>query len=217
MNLDIKDKVLLFDFDGTLVETEFLAKQVIEHYFKEKNFTHPIPFAEMIVGRTWHAATESMVDYAKTCGIDLGEAAGLEKEFKKRYRELFVTGVKLIPGLRACLPGFKSGARFIGIVTGSDREEVNTILKAHGLENYFEKIWAYGDYALSKPDPSPYLTAMRELQASPSEILVFEDSMAGMESAHLAGLQFVQVTHEGNAEHRDPRALRIIRDWDELI
>ena len=216
MNLAIKNKVLLFDFDGTLVETEFLAKQVIEKYFSGKNFPHPIPFAEMIVGRTWHAATESMVEYAKTYGIDLGDPSLLEKEFKLRYRQLFVTGVKLIPGLLEWLPHFKREAKFMGIVTGSDRDEVTTILKAHGLENYFEKIWAYGDYALSKPDPSPYLTALRELGEMACDVLVFEDSIAGMESAHRAGLAFIQVTHEGNADHSDARALRVIKDWNEL-
>ncbi len=217
MKLDIKNKVLLFDFDGTLVETEFLAKRVVEQYFSEKNFPHPIPFSEMIVGRTWQAATENMVSHALSLGIQLDSPDTLRSEFKRRYRDQFESGVKLIPGIIECLPLFKREAKFIGIVTGSERDEVNTILKAHHLEGFFEKIWAYGDYPFSKPDPSPYLTAINALGAKANETLVFEDSAAGMESSFRAGLPFVQITHEAHAKELDQRALKVIRDWHELL
>ena len=217
MKLNIKDKILLFDFDGTLVETEFLAKKVVEQYFAEKQVPQPLFFAEMIVGRTWKAATENMVSHAQHLGIALESADLLRTEFKKRYRDLFVTGVKLIPGLKECLPHFKAEAKFVGIVTGSERDEVATILKAHGLDDYFQRIWAFGDYKSSKPDPSPYLTAMRELNATVEETLVFEDSIAGMESAVRAGLSFVQITYEAHAKKKDMRALMVIDDWSQLL
>lgn len=217
MKLNIKDKVLLFDFDGTLVETEFLAKKVVEQYFLGKKFPEPLSFAEMIVGRTWKAATENMAVHASTLGLQLESPDALRTEFKKRYRELFVTGVKLIPGLKECLPRFKAEAKFIGIVTGSERDEVTTILKAHGLEPFFERIWAFGDYELSKPDPSPYLQALHDLGAKAADTLVFEDSVAGMESAVRAGLPFVQITHEAHAKEKDARALLVIEDWHQLL
>ena len=87
--IDIKNKVLLFDFDGTLVETEIVAKKVIDLYFLEKNFPHPTPFAEMIVGRTWKAAAENMHEHAKGLGVDLDPPTILQAELKMRYQDAF--------------------------------------------------------------------------------------------------------------------------------
>ena len=214
--LNIKDKILLFDFDGTLVETETLAKQVIDHYFVQKNFPEQVPFSDLIVGRTWKAATESIVDFAKSRGFEIGTPEELHQEFKTRYRERFEKGVRLIPGVLKKLPELQLKSRFMGIVTGSERDEVETILRSHQLEGFFERIWAYGDYEVSKPDPSPYLTAMRDLGCTPAEVYIFEDSKAGMESAHAAGVEWIQVAHEAHSLEPDSRSLQIIQDWEHL-
>lgn len=218
--LDIKNKVLLFDFDGTLVETEIVAKKVIDRYFEEKNFPVSAPFADMIVGRTWKSATEIMHEHAQGLGVVLDAPEVLATELKQRYREAFMTGVRLIPGFRECLSYFQKNAKFLGIVTGSDRHEVQSILEQHGLSGAFQQIWAFGDYEHSKPDPSPYLKALSDLKTDlkvdPKEVLVFEDSKVGMESAHRAGLKFIQIAFEAHAVEPDSRAILTLKDWREL-
>lgn len=222
VTIDVRGKNLLFDFDGTLVATEGLAKQVIEAYFDQdrfaaqEGFTKNLPFSEMIVGRTWKAATENMVTLAKSRGFDIDPPDALVREFKLRYREKFEKGVQLIPGVLERLPELKSKAKFMGIVTGSERDEVETILKSHGLESFFSRIWAFGDYEHSKPDPSPFLTAMRDLRCDPAECLIFEDSKAGMESAFQSKVKWVQVAFEAHAVEPDPRSIGVIKTWDEL-
>jgi HAD superfamily hydrolase (TIGR01509 family) len=214
--VEIDNKILLFDFDGTLVETEILAREVIETFFEQRNSVHGARFANLIVGKTWKLAVEEMQQEAMQLGIHLGESESLITEFKTRYRERFHQGVNLIPGLLKWLPEFRKRARFIGIVTGSERSEVESILGVHKIEHFFDRIWGFGDYAESKPHPSPYLTAMKEIGANPAEVLVFEDSKAGMESAHRAGLSWVQVSHETHARVPDLRSVLVIRDWTEF-
>jgi HAD superfamily hydrolase (TIGR01509 family) len=89
-------------------------------------------------------------------------------------------------------------------------------LKAHGLDRAFDRVWAYGDYTDSEPSPAPYLQAMKDWNVAAPEVLVFEDSIAGMESAHQAGLKWVQVCFEAHAQARDPRSTLVIRDWNDL-
>jgi len=214
--VQIDNKILLFDFDGTLVETEILAREVIETYFKQRDSAHGGHFANLIVGKTWKLAVEEMQQEAMRLGIHLGESDALIAEFKKRYRERFHQGVNLIPGLLEWLPEFRKRARFVGIVTGSERSEVESILGAHQIDHFFDQIWGFGDYAESKPHPSPYLTAMKEIGADPADVLVFEDSKAGMESAHRAGLAWIQVSHETHARTPDSRSILVIRDWTEF-
>jgi beta-phosphoglucomutase-like phosphatase (HAD superfamily) len=57
---------------------------------------------------------------------------------------------------------------------------------------------------------------MQDLGVDREQVIVFEDSSAGMESAHQAGVGFVQVSHESHSPPSDPRALVTIRDWFEL-
>lgn len=217
IKLEIANKVLLFDFDGTVVETEIIAKKVIEQYFTEQNIDHGTHFADMIVGRTWKAATESMIEHALSRGVEIPESGVLQDLLKARYRQAFELGVPLVPGFNELLPHFKSQAKFLGIVTGSDRHEVSSILTFHGLQESFGQVWGYGDYPRGKPHPDPYLTALSALKADPKDVIVFEDSKVGMEAARQAGLSFVQIAHEAHAKERHPDALLYLESWHDLI
>lgn len=214
--LEVDRRILLFDFDGTIVVTEILARQAIESYFAERDITVPSTIPQMIVGKTWKAAVKQMVEEGRRLGLDLPGEDLLREEFQNRYRAKFSEGVPLVPGFLELFPELKARAEFVGIVTGSERHEVEAILASWGLENAFERIWAAGEYPGSKPDPAPYLKAMSDLKVDPEQVIVFEDSVAGMESAYRAGVGFVQISHESHSPPSDPRALLTVRDWFEL-
>ena len=216
VKIDFKDKVVLFDFDGTLVVTEEIAHQVIKDYLIKKKIPNEDVFSEMITGRTWKAATERMVEYAHELGYEIDSAEFMQDLFKREYRLRFETEVLLVPGVKEKLAEIKLKARYLGVVTGSDHSEVKTIMNAHGLTHFFERVWAFGDYAHSKPDPAPYLQAMSDLKCHPDEVIVFEDSEAGMESAHRAGLKWIQIAYERHALVPDQRSLMVIQDWHQL-
>jgi HAD superfamily hydrolase (TIGR01509 family) len=211
--LKIDEKVLLFDFDGTLVETEILASDVIGAWFQQKGFPEREYFSSLIVGKTWKLAVEEMEREAGRMGFSLGDPEALVSEFKHLYQERCRQGVRLIPGFQEILGELRARARFLGIVTGSEKHEVQTILGKHGILGQFDQIWGFGDYEFSKPHPSPYLTALQASSARAPDTLVFEDSKAGMESAHRAGLQWVQIAHESHAQEPDSRSLLVIPDW----
>lgn len=214
--LEVDRRILLFDFDGTIVVTEVLARQAIQSYFSERRIEVPETFPQMIVGKTWKLAVKQMADEARRLGLDLPGEDLLREEFQIRYRAKFTEGVPLVPGFLERFPEMKSRAEFVGIVTGSERHEVESILSSWGLENAFERIWAAGEYPGSKPDPAPYLQAMGDLGVERDRVIVFEDSSAGMESAYRAGVGFVQISHESHSPPSDPRALLTLRDWFEL-
>ena len=215
-SLEVDRRILLFDFDGTIVVTEILARLAIESYFSDKGIQVPAAFPQMIVGKIWKLAVSQMAEEGRRLGIPLPAEDELRREFQERYRARFSEGVPLVPGFLERFPELKSRAEFVGIVTGSERHEVEAILASWGLEKEFERIWAAGEYPGSKPDPAPYLRAMSDLGVAPERVIVFEDSLAGMESAHRAGVSFVQISHESHSPPADPRALLTIRDWFEL-
>lgn len=207
--------VLLFDFDGTLVHSEGHAQEAVRDYFAEKGLTPQVDFSKAIIGRTWRAAAETAHFEAKRLGIALPSPDEMVQDWRRRYREKYDLGVPLIPGVRETLVELSKHAEFLGIVTGSDRDEVERILDQHSLGSYFKRIWAAGEYQSSKPHPAPYLKALNDLNAPQHKVLVFEDSLAGMESAHQAKLPWIQIQAATQLE-ADPRALKAIQDYREF-
>ncbi len=208
----LKWPVLLFDFDGTLVSTEEIAQKAIHEYFEKNKIPDQSEFAQLIIGRTWAAAAEAVVERARIKGVAIEKPNSLVMEWKRRYLSLLGEGVHLIPGVRERLVEIKQAGAWMGIVTGSEREEVDRILHQTGLSEFFSRLWTSADYSVSKPDPAPYLQAICDLGVDPGQVLVFEDSVPGVESAHQAGLPFIQVLH-GSYTWPDERSLKRIQNW----
>lgn len=225
-SLDVKNKILLFDLDGTLVDTEKVGEQVLHRYCSENGlFTDPETLhqvSKMIVGRTWKAAVREIT---RNHSLRM-DPERFENDLKFHYRELLKSGVEDIPGVHEKLLECRSQAMFMGIVTGSGQEEVELILKQQGMDSFFDQIWSSHHYTESKPSPVPFQTAFQEIRKNmrlasgfeiyPEDILVFEDSPAGMDSASRAGFAFVQILHSHPHLWPDPRALFSIKDWREL-
>ena len=225
--IDVKNKILLFDLDGTLVDTEKLGERVLREYCVDKKILDQeedlTKASKLIVGRTWKSAIQEVISLY---GLKL-DPEQVELDLKKHYQKLLHGGIDLIPGVHEKLAKFKAKSLFMGIVTGSAGAEVDVILNAEGLVSTFDRVWSSETYSESKPSPVPFLTAFGEtqsfmrsasgMQILPQDVIVFEDSVAGMESAFRAGFSFIQVLHAHPSASPDPRALLTIQDWHELI
>lgn len=97
----------------------------------------------------------------------------------------------------------------LGLVTGALRSEAEGLLKRGGVRSCFRAVVAAEDVKRGKPDPEGYRKGLRALQAAtrrtlgPAEVLVVEDSPAGIEAARRAGMRVVAVAHS-----YPPKALR---------
>jgi HAD superfamily hydrolase (TIGR01509 family) len=79
------------------------------------------------------------------------------------------------------------------VVSGGTRESVTKSLEAMNILDRFETLVCAEDYAKSKPDPEPYLTAAKRLGVAPEECLVFEDTAIGIQAATAAGMASVKI------------------------
>ena len=178
---------LLFDLDGTLIDTETVAMASGLAAFQALGFAVELGFMHRLVGVD--QPTAGGIIRGHLPGIDI---AALNLAWSAGFRAGVNSGLRLKPGtteLLAAAPGHLRRA----VVTSSGRSDAHHKIGMAGLAQAFAMVVTVDDVSCPKPDPEPYLLAARLLGVAPSRCLVFEDSEAGAEAAHRAGCVVVQV------------------------
>ena len=145
-------------------------------------------YRESISGRSTDEVVRALLpDLSKAEGRSIGEAK--EASFRERAPEL-----EPLPGLVSFLKlGRERGMR-IALVTNAPRENVEAILQALGLRDYFDTVVLADEVEAVKPDPGPYKAALRKTGVAAEEALAFEDSVSGISSSVAAGIPTVGIT-----------------------
>jgi HAD superfamily hydrolase (TIGR01509 family) len=110
-----------------------------------------------------------------------------------KYRQTLAERLDHVPGSVAAVRSLAGKFR-LGLVSGSGRAEILWALDQLHILPHFEVILGAEDYPHSKPAPDGYLKALQMLGGEQSRTLVFEDSLAGIQSARSAGMWVVAVT-----------------------
>jgi beta-phosphoglucomutase-like phosphatase (HAD superfamily) len=191
-------RAVLFDFDGVLVDSEPL------HFGSLRDALLPegIALDEDEYKRSYLAYDDrgairlALERHGRPCSLEHVEAIARRKaqDFQRLLPQVpFFAGAReLVRSLAEVMP--------VAIASGALRGEIEAILKTGGLYEPFSTVVGADDVHRGKPDPEPYLTAMRRLHyrapgLEPSQCLVFEDSVPGILSARAAGMTVVGVTN----------------------
>lgn len=182
---------LLFDLDGTLVDTEPAAARVVSDCFRRWNIAMDPNDAAFVTGRTWASAFDFLFGkYA--IPVSREEAA---QQVMETYRRNIASHLDVVPGSAAAVRALADSGRFkLGLVSGSNRAEILLCLDKLGVRECFEVIYGAEDYPRSKPAPDGYLKAIQTLGRDPARTLVFEDSQPGIASGRAAGAWVVAIT-----------------------
>jgi HAD superfamily hydrolase (TIGR01509 family) len=181
-------RALLFDLDGTLAETDSLhlptwvdvlrphGIEVDEEFYKEN-----------ISGRSnWKIVEDLLPDLSTADGRDLTDAK--EASFRERAHEL-----EPLPGLIDFMQEAKDRGLSLALVTNAPKENVEAVLLALELGEFFDEVILSEEVDAVKPDPAPYKAALDRLEVAPDEALAFEDSTSGIASAVGAGIPTVGI------------------------
>ena len=184
-------RALLFDLDGTLVDTESHTDQAIEAVVARHGVTgFTLPPTETR-GRTWAHVAE--VIRART-RIEL-PAAVLTAELLA-YWNAATADAQPIPGAPEALRAAAARKLQLAVVSSSPRAVIERILEKLGVAHLVDPSARVGgdDVRNGKPDPEGFLMAARALGVEPDDALVFEDSRAGLLAARAAGMRSMFIT-----------------------
>lgn len=173
---------LLFDLDGTLVETDPLHFAAYRDVLAE----HDVPldwetYASELMGQPNSAITARFLP-----GLSDAGRAAVADDKEARFRASLET-LEPRAGLAELLDWAATNGAPIAAVTNAPRANAERMLDGLGLGARFAVLVIGDELERSKPDPLPYLTAMARLDATPERAVAFEDSPSGLASAAAAG------------------------------
>ncbi|WP_410819325.1 HAD family hydrolase [Micromonospora sp. 050-3] len=183
---------MLFDMDGTLVDSEKLWDVALQELAKEYGGELSVDARQSIIGT---AMAESM----RILHDDLGQP---ERDpeisaawINARILELFRTGLRWRPGAFDLLRAVRAAEIPTALVTSSPRALVEIALDTLGRDN-FDTVVAGDEVVAAKPHPEPYLTAARLLGVPIERCVAIEDSPTGVASALASGAAVLAVPAE---------------------
>ncbi|MEV6208834.1 HAD family phosphatase [Kitasatospora sp. NPDC051914] len=179
---------VLFDMDGTLVDTEPLWWQAAAETAAELGLSLDDADLPHVLGR---AAEHTAAHLHRASGTDRAEA-----ELVERLNGVFAGKVAAEvvprPGALDLLAALRTAAVPTALVSASPRRVVDLVLGAIG-DRWFTTTLAAEDTERTKPEPDPYLAAADRLGLDPAACVAVEDSPAGVASAVAAGCAVLAV------------------------
>ena len=176
---------ILFDLDGTLIDTESIAISTGLSAFAMHGLQIERAFLEQLIGIDGPSG-----DMILRKAFPSADLAARNRTHQAAFAAEIQSGLPLKPGAAALLEALHHPK---AIVTSSGREGAHRKLKLAGVAGCFLHVVTRDDVKAPKPAPDPYLLAAMLCGTEPARCLVFEDSEPGAEAAFRAGCTVVQV------------------------
>ena len=205
---------VLFDFDGTLVNTNDVIIASWQHTYM------------YYLGRE-----ESLEKITACCGepllltmerefpeVDPRESAEVYRNFQKENADELV---KIFPGIKELLESLKTDGFRMGVVTSRTRESAQRYMDMFGIGDYFEEMVSCDDTDIHKPNPEPILLCLKKMGITAEEALMVGDSPFDIKCANNAGVKSVlvgwRITGDGQTLIDDAREDFTISEPSELV
>lgn len=184
-------QAVVFDFNGTISDDEPVLIRVYQDLFAEVG--RPITAEEYLEHLAGHTDPEMFTRWLGVADPELMD------ERIRRYQALVADGSTVDEETRAAVR-YAAERVPIGLVTSAYSSEVDPVLDVTGLREAFTAIVSLDDVTNGKPHPEPYLRIAELLGVPAAELIVFEDTEAGVESAKEAGAYVIALTRTLGAD-----------------
>ena len=176
-----KYKCVIFDCDGVLVDSEPISNRVMVEMANENGASIDIDYAyKNFKGNAFKTCLKQLEAL-----IQQPLPASFETEFRQRSFEAFQKGVKPIKGVKDILEQLQTP---YCVASSGPENKIRLNLELTGLESFFnDNVFSCFEIKKWKPEPEIFLHAAKVMGFKPSECVVIEDSLLGVEAAKRGG------------------------------
>ena len=187
MNINEK-KLLIFDYDGTIADTNLLHEKAFSEVLAIKNIS--FEYKNIAGLKTIDAINQLLLKNKIYLKNDIINKLVIKKQ--KIFRDKIDKEIKPIEGVVDFLDWAKPKFNLYVASSGS-KKNVYKGLKILGLLNYFQNIFCSEDVNLTKPSPEIFLKVLSINQMKVEDALIFEDSDNGIEAAINANINYIDI------------------------
>ena len=184
---------VIFDCDGTLVDSETLGPSVLFDCLCERGVSRDLLDIKAIRGRNLVAY---LAELEALCGISLPEDVVLP-DYRSRLGDAFRGRLQPIDGAHDLVRAVSSRVQ-VAVASSAAKEKIVMSLSFTGLEAFFTgRIYSSYDIRSWKPEPGLFLHVAQELGVVPERCAVIEDSLPGVTAGIAAGMYVFALETEG--------------------
>ena len=181
---------LIFDFDGTILDTETPEFKAWQFIFQKFNLDLPLDSWTPALGtKEEHFDGCSLLEKLTSRSID----HTIILDQKKQKAVELLSQQEILPGVLDHIKRAQSLGLMLGIASSSNRSWVEGHLHRLGLISYFNAITTSEEVCQTKPEPELYLRTLMKLSCSPDSAIAYEDSPNGILAAKAAGIRCVAI------------------------
>lgn len=195
-------KAVIFDLDGSLVDSMWLWKAIDIEYLGKFGISLPEDLQANIEGMSFH---ETAIYFKEFFSIP-DSLEQIKEDWNRMAWDKYANEVPLKPGIPEFLAGCRKRGILLGIATSNSRELVENIISVHGLKGDFACIMTGCDVGKGKPAPDIYLAVAERLGVKPAQCLVFEDIVPGILAGKNAGMRVCAVEDLYSIPQRDKKS-----------
>jgi len=177
-------KTILFDLDGTLIDSNELIEKSFEYTFRQFGYTFS---REEILQFNGPPLTETFTK------INPELADEMLQTYRNHNMENHDEYVKLFPNVKETLDILKDYGIKMGVVSAKVHDGVRQGLEVTGIAPYFDTVIGVDDVENSKPHPEPVLKGMSDLKANTESSLMVGDNYHDIEAGKNAGIKTAAV------------------------
>ena len=183
---------LIFDFDGTLVDSMPAWAGGILQILDENGIAYP----DNIVENITPLGNAGTINYLiETLGLKLSfdEVFALMREY---FLPKYLFEIPIKAGVKEFLEKLSVEGMSLNVLTASSHDTLDPCLKRVGIYDLFDNVWSCDDFEKTKTDPEIYNCAVSLLGAEKSKVAFFDDNIGAIKTAKKAGLYAVGVYDE---------------------
>lgn len=193
-------KAVIFDMDGTLIDSQPIWYQVSTDFFQKNGF--PVTMDDMI--KLTGSPVAKLVDYVLQAHGQKDKARAQLVTELMDYAVFEILAAKpLLPNVKDVLAQLKQQGIKIAVASVSPRNMLQGIVDSCGIAEYFDYLASAEELDYNKPHPAVYLHAAQQLDVSVAECFAVENSVLGMISGKAASMKTVVIPAQ--AEWDDSR------------
>lgn len=191
-------KAVIFDMDGTLIDSMWLWKAIDIEYLARHNHELPDNLQKKIEGMSF----SETANYFKTRFNISDDIEVIKQDWNEMAADYYKHKVLLKDDAKAFIKELKKRNIKVGIGTSNSQELVSVIMNKFSMEHTFDTIRTSCEVAKGKPHPDIFLKVAEDLGIEPSKCMVFEDVPNGLVAANNAGMKSVAI-HDDFSKHME--------------